>query len=250
MKKILSLILTFLLVNIVFVQGLQVVKDAKSEISLGETIEINIHISNTFSEEKEFSIEEILPKNVEVIDPIIFSTKKNDALEVFYYQWITSVSPNSIKTITYKIKPLVLGEYSIGSTKVVDNLNEVESNTIIFKVNCVPNNKCDLNENIILCPEDCSAGISDGICDYKSDGVCDPDCDSEPDCEKSEFDVKSLLIPFIVIIIIILLIWLFPKIFKKKEKFQVQKENIKIKYVDIPKEAKEKDPLSDFENNQ
>ena len=30
----------------------------------------------------------------------------------------------------------------------------------------------------------------------------------------------------------------------------IEKEDIKIRYVDIPKEAKEKDPLSDFENNQ
>ena len=252
MKKIIYLICILLIVSSVSAQELQVVKESNPEIKLGDIIEIKIHISNPSQTEKEFSIKEILPKDIEVIDPTTFSTKRNDALEVSYYSWITLISPNSIKTITYKIKPLSLGEYSISSTKVIDNsnLNEIESNSITFKVNCVPDNKCDLKENSILCPEDCSKEISDGICIYKADGICDPDCDNEPDCEKSEFNIKTLLISFLVIIIIILLIWLLPKIFKKKEKFQVQGEKTEIKYVNIPKDSKEKDPLSGFKNNQ
>ena len=248
MKKTLFLIL-LLMVSLVSAQELQVVKEANSEIRLGDIIEIEIHLSNSFSIEKEFSIEEILPKEIEVIEPTAFSTRRNDALEVSYYSWITSISPNSIKTITYKIKPLSLGEYSISSTKVIDNsnLNEANSNSLTFKVKCTPNNKCDLNENIILCPEDCSTGISDGICDYKADGICDTDCDSEPDCEKTEFNFKSFLIPLIIIVLIIFLIFLLPKFLKKKEKYSVE-EKPEIKYYQEKKE--EKDPLSDFENNQ
>ena len=123
MKKIIYLLIFLLTISIVASQEVQVVKESLNEIKLNDVIEVKIHISNPSSAEKEFNIIENLPQNIEVIDPVKVFTKKNDALEVKYYEWITKISPNSIKTITYKIKPLSLGEYSIGPTRVVDNSN-------------------------------------------------------------------------------------------------------------------------------
>jgi len=229
MKKIIYLIILLILVNIVIAQDIQVVKESSQEINLNEIIEIQIHISNPSSIEKEFLIEEVLPNNIEVIEPTGTLIKKNDALEVEYYNWLTTVSPGLTKTLTYKIKPLTLGDYSIAPTKVTDNSNEntYSSNSISFKVNCIPNDKCDENENSLTCSEDCSTGISDGICSYELDSACDPDCDDDPDCKKSEFNMMYLIIPFIIILVIILLIWLIPKIFRKKEKFQIQEDPLK-----------------------
>ena len=190
-KNIIYLIIVLLLTNIVLAQEIQVVKEAPQEIKLKEIIEIKIHISNPSSIEKEFIIEEILPQNIQVIEPSKVFNKKNDALKVSYYEWIISISPNKIKTITYKIKPLSLGEYTISSTQVIDNfnLNIYESNSINFKVNCISNNNCEENENSLTCPEDCKTGGPDGICDYKADNICDPDCDDEPDCKKQEIKI-------------------------------------------------------------
>ena len=219
MRKIIYLMILMLSINIVLAQDIEIVKESLQEITLNDIIDINIHISNPSSVEKEFTIEEVLPQDIEIIEPKQVSTKRNDALEVKYYEWITKVSPNSVKTITYKIKPLSLGEYSIGSTEIIDNsdFNLYSSNTITFKVKCSPNNKCEKNENSLTCPEDCSTGIEDGICNYKSDGICDPDCEEEPDCRKSGFNIGYILIIFLIIIFVILLIWLLPKIFRKKD---------------------------------
>ena len=210
--------------SVVSSQEVQVVKESPQDVRLNDIIEVKIHISNPYPIEKEFSIIENLPYDIEVIDPVKVFTKRNDALEIRYYEWVTKISPNKIETITYKIKPLSIGEYSLGSTQVTDksNLAIYESNPITFNVKCIPNNKCESNENSITCPEDCSSGISDGICSYKADGICDPDCDDEPDCRKSEVNMNYFIIPFIIIVIIILLIWLLPKIFKRKETYKVE----------------------------
>ena len=226
MKKIIYFIIFVLLVNIVLAQ--EIVKEAPQEIKLNEIIEIKINIHNIDSTEKEFTIRENLPQDIEVIEPTKFLTKRNDALKVNYYEWITTISPNKIKTLTYKIKPLSLGEYSIGSTELMDNSNlrTYESNSIVFKVKCNPNNQCEINENSINCPEDCKTGSSDGICDYKADGICDPDCDDEPDCKKLELNMNYLIIPFIIILVLIFLIWLFFKIFKKNPKIENIQQNL------------------------
>ena len=244
MKKIIYLLAFLVLMNLAIAQNVQVVKESPQEINLNEIIEIKIHISNPSSTEGEFSIEEILPREIEVIDPTKTFTKRNDALEVEFYKWVTTISPNSIKTINYKIKPLTLGEYSIGSTQVTYQSELFESNSITFRVKCIPNNQCEINEDSLTCPEDCSTGISDGICNYKADGVCDPDCDKEPDCKnKSRFNLNYIIIPLIILILVIILIWLIPKIFKKKEKIQTQK----IKYTEHPPKE---DPLAGMKNNQ
>lgn len=227
-----------ILINVALAQNIEVIKESPQEIKFNEIIEINIHISNPYSVEKEIRIEEVLPQDAEVIEPSQFSIKRNDALEVRYYDWITTIAPQSIKTITYRIKPLSLGEYSIGSTKIIDNSNSrtYESNSITFKVNCNPDNICDLNENSLTCSEDCPTGSADGICNYKSDGICDPDCEEEPDCKGFNFSLSYLLIPFIILILVIILIWLLPRIIKKREKFQIQEKKPEIKYTNVPKE--------------
>jgi hypothetical protein len=225
MKKIIYLIFLLLAINLVLAQDIEVVKESLQEIKLNDIIEIKIHISNPSSAEKEFSVIENLPQDIEVIDPIKVFIKRNDALEIKYYEWIVKVPANKIETINYKIKPLSLGQYLIGSTEITDksNLKIYESNSITFNVKCTPNNKCENNENSITCPEDCNTGISDGICNYKADGICDPDCNDEPDCKKSEVNINYFIAPFIIIIVIILLIWLLPKIFKKRETYKIEK---------------------------
>ena len=245
MKKIICLAMFFILIGVVSAQNIEIVKNSVQEIKLNDIIEINIHISNNYNIEKELSIEEILPQDVDVISPEQFSIKRNDALEVKYYSWITKVSPNSIKTITYKIIPKSLGDYSIGETKVTDDSGTYyASNSISFKVKCISNNKCESNENSNTCPEDCSTGVSDGICDYKADNICDPDCTDDPDCRKSDFNINYITIPLFITILIITILYFIRKIFKKKQDYYIPKEkNRKINDNQINHEKDEEDPL-------
>ena len=244
MKRMIYLAIFIVFIGIASAQSIEVVKDSVQEIRLNDIIEINVHISNNYDMKKEFSIEEILPQDVDVISPEQFSVRKNDALEVKYYNWITEISPNSIKTITYKIRPKSLGDYSIGETRVTDNSDSraYTSNVISFKVKCIPNSKCESNENSNTCPEDCSTGAKDGICDYKADNICDSDCTNDPDCRKCDFNASYITIPLFIIILIIIIFYFARIIFKKKQDYQAPKEE-KINDSQIKYTKNEEDPL-------
>ena len=153
--------------------------------------------------------------DIEIIEPTNSLKKRTDGLEVDYYKWNTFISANKIKTLTYKIRPTSLGEYTIGETVVSIEGLEYYGNTISFTVNCNPNGQCSEDENYLNCPQDCETGLSDGICDYKADSICDPDCTEDPDCEKtSNINIFSLIIYLIGGIIVIILGVLFlPKLY-------------------------------------
>jgi len=214
MKYITYLIFALIFLNAASAQEIQVVKDYPQEINLGDIMEIKLYISNSYSIKKEFIITENLPQNIEIIEPLETSTKINDGLKIKYYNWKTSISPNSIKEIVYKIKPLSLGAYIIKSTEVADTSDSkiFMSNPASFDVKCSPNNQCDAEENSVNCPEDCPAGADDGICNYKADGFCDPDCEEEPDCKKSYSFLYFTAI--FIIILIFSFIWIIRKFTK------------------------------------
>lgn len=209
------IIILALLTSIVSAQ-VQVTKESQQEVRINSVIEITIHISNPNSFEEEFIIEEVLPRDIEVIDPSGTFTRRTDGIEAEYYKWAASVSPNSIKTLTYSIRPTSLGDYTIGETIVTDSSGkEYYSNPLTFTVKCSADNQCSKDENYITCPEDCKSGLSDGICDYSADSICDPDCVQDPDCQNKE-DLTFLIYIFAGIVVIILLMIILPKLKKPK----------------------------------
>ena len=203
-----------ILLNIAFAENIDVIKEYSSQAKINEIMEIKIHIYNPESSSKEFRIIENLPQNTEAVEPLDTLTKKYDGLEVKYYNWRTTVSPGSVKTITYKIKILSLGVKVINPTEIVD-LSSGESyfsNPITFNIKCIPDDVCGEGENSATCPEDCATGIDDGICDYILDGLCDPDCEEEPDC-KGGFNYIFLVYIFGIIVILLMLVIILPKFF-------------------------------------
>ena len=74
-KVTFCLAMFFILIGVVSAQNIEIVKNSVQEIKLNDIIEINIHISNNYNIEKELSIEEILPQDVDVISPEQFSIK-------------------------------------------------------------------------------------------------------------------------------------------------------------------------------
>ena len=73
------IIILALLTSIVSAQ-VQVTKESQQEVRINSVIEITIHISNPNSFEEEFIIEEVLPRDIEVIDPSGTFTKRTDEI--------------------------------------------------------------------------------------------------------------------------------------------------------------------------
>jgi hypothetical protein len=248
MKIINYAIMFVFLISIVSAQEVQITKTAPQSVKLGDIVEIKINILNPYSTEKEFIIEETLPRDMEIIEPTNSLKRRTDGLEVDYYKWNTMISSNKIKTLSYKIRLNSLGEYTIGETVTMVSGLEYYSNTVSIKVNCNPNGQCSEDENYLNCPQDCETGLSDGICDYKADGICDPDCTEDPDCEKtSKIGLFNLIIYISGGIIILILGMLFiPKLFKKKINNNVQQAI----QSGNNQETNKNDPLSGMGNNQ
>ena len=232
MKKLFLIFL--ILVAFANAQQVNVIKDAPTSIRFGEILEVKISINNPETFEKSYEIIETIPRGFALIEPSQpDKIEQHNALSVMVYQWKIKINPQKIFTLNYKIKPNEVGEYTILPTKMTD----LSSNLVFlsesrqFTVLCLPNNRCEENENSVNCAEDCGSGINDGICDYESDGKCDPDCDEEPDCKNIGSNLYLFIIELIkdyysyaIFIVLILIIFL---VIKKIKKIRKEKKLLK-----------------------
>ena len=208
MKKIIYIICSLLVFNIVFAEDIIITKETITETNINEIVEVQINIQNSYLSTRTIEISEKLPDNVELIDPLEISETKNyNGIEVNFLKWTIDIGPNEISTINYKIKPIQLGTFTLSPTTIKDSStnDQFTSNSLSFQVNCVSNSMCGTNENYLTCPTDCPSGSSDGICDNIADGICDPDCESEPDCKKSFNYLWIILISIVLIIVLVLI---------------------------------------------
>jgi len=207
MKKTL-LIIFLILISFASAQTSNVIKTSQDKIKLNEALNVNIIINNPNSIERSYEVTEKVPQGFILVDPKEASdVEKNDALSINLYKWKITIPSNKIVTLNYKIKPTQLGEYTLSPTKILDiNTNDIYlSDSKKFDVLCVPNNKCDEDENSLNCPEDCNSGLADGICDYKADGKCDPDCEDEPDCKNISYKIYLYIVLGLIVLIIIII---------------------------------------------
>ena len=116
MKKLIIFLVFLLFINISYAQEFS--RQASSqEINLGDNIQITINIW-----QGNFEVFERIPNNVELIDnQDKLELRIQDGLEISYLKF----TGNNLGTLTYTIKPLNLGEYSLPKTKVT-NLNTGE----------------------------------------------------------------------------------------------------------------------------
>jgi len=216
--------------------NMDVSKIAPSSAYLGDIVEITIEMTNHENEEINVYVKEILPENLEIIEPEP-KTENWEALEVNYVDWNLSIQADSSKSVSYKIKPIRNGILQISPTQVyVENRKGLASDALAMFVFCRPDRFCDTKqgENNQWCPDDCKTGIEDSKCDMKEDGICDPDCiaEADPDCEPEEVkeEKKSstgtvIVIIIIIAIIILIVIIVIKRISRKKEiNYQYQKE--------------------------
>jgi len=122
----------------------------------------------------------------------------------------------------YEIKTVVDEEKcsSIFSSEcavcILENRTEVEVTKLMgltFEEGRCGDRLCVLGENYLNCPQDCSSGSLDMICDGVKDGICDPDCvrleipEQDPDClEIPKEGQRSIYVYFMIVTVVILVI--------------------------------------------
>lgn len=84
----------------------------------------------------------------------------------------------------------ILGiRYNDAADKLVIKHNDkiIYSENITGKF-CNKDSKCNNYENIVSCPNDCTAASEDGYCTHEADAICDPDCAAvhDPDCPENK----------------------------------------------------------------
>ena len=220
MRNRLIIIILLVLINsiTVFADNITITRDIPDEIKYGDELKVSLYIKNNLNEKRTFEITEIIPSNVDLIQPAEPSEKKFfNAVEISFLKWAVELKPGEKKAFSYVIKPNKIGEYAITSTEVIDPV-ELELYSGIksqFNVLCIKDNICNLEigENFLTCPLDCSTGLQDGICNAIFDNICDADCTKDPDCKAVEkrFNIYYLITPIITACIIFLLIYLFKK---------------------------------------
>ncbi len=212
MKKIILILL--LILPLAYAQDLKIVKESNGSMNHNDLLDINIIFNNPHNFQNTFEIQEELPQGVTLANPDKADKfEYHDGLLVSYYRWQVNLSGNEIALLKYQIKPNNLGEYGLKPTKIIDKSDGkiYFSNSLDFIVLCKLNNICEENENSLNCPQDCSTGIKDNICDYKKDGLCDPDCTEDPDCALSTSNSKYTFPVFVLIALMVILYYSFIK---------------------------------------
>ena len=161
-------------------------KTARSTITLGETLAIEITIKNDYSTNVSAELKEYIG-GAEAVDlgGFVRSTPKGSPI-LPYYKKIVQLTPKSQTTVTYSIKPLYHGTLEVPETEASTGYGNYVSNALVVEVECNKNKVCETNlaENSITCPQDCPPDKPDGLCNPRADSICDPDCKNgeDPDC--------------------------------------------------------------------
>lgn len=210
---------------------IKIVREVKKEITIGDTLSVNISIYNNDSSERMFEVDEQLGQDINYLRP-----RKPSYVQattgIPFLHWYLSIPSYKIMTLTYEIQPKKVGEYSVPPTKVTDLSSNKEffSAPLSVIVNCNDNGVCDAGEDYFNCQNDCKSGSKDGVCDYVSDNICDADCLSEPDCQNNNIVLKkeNLIVDIvknnlswiflgIAVVLLVLIIVLWPRNKEKTE---------------------------------
>jgi hypothetical protein len=154
---------TFILFQVTYAANIRVTKTSAGQIKIGDVLEVTISINNLESSGANVTVHETIT-GADPVDPPTFNTAKCPPNVRYcavppFYLWNAIINPNSVYTITYKIKPLTVSEYGIAPTMVTVGEETFYSNNLNVIVHCIPNGKCeaDKGENNVNCPEDCKS---------------------------------------------------------------------------------------------
>ena len=191
-------ILVFFLMMIVMstVQAAEVLREISPQNpKVNQPIIVTINILNDGSSTQVYDIEEIIPGDVQLLEPSQpYEIRQRDGISFPVLKWSVQLEPQKVTTLSYTIQANTPGQITFPPLKIRSpSSTEIilgESNEII--ITCTPDNACSENENYLNCPEDCSTGATDGICNPIRDNICDGDCIDDPDCGLSSGGSKAV----------------------------------------------------------
>ena len=132
-------------------QGLEIVREARNQVSMGEPLEVKISVLNQEANPKKVKISERISENFELISPKEPTSRKSyNGLEVSFLDWTLDIPEKSSVSVSYTINPAQPGDVSLAPTQVVDSSSgAVYSGDILqLNVKCAPNNLCEQGEKI------------------------------------------------------------------------------------------------------
>ena len=209
----LKLLLTIILISLlsISINAAEVLREITPESPrAGGVIEVKINILNDAYTKVSYEIEERIPNQVTLVEPSQpYEIKQQDGVKIPILKWNILAEPGKVTSVSYKIKAEQPGQLTFSPVKIID-LSTYEtltgsSNELI--VLCNPDKACSERENYLNCPEDCTTGAKDGICNPINDGICDVDCtkNADSDCKSQSSDLTWLyyLIAGLILIAII-----------------------------------------------
>lgn len=246
MKKLILLALVLLVsLNVSAIEVLRDIQPAAPKT--GAVITITISILNDGSQQASFILEEALPSGITLVEPAKpYETKQRDGITLSLLKWNILASPGRVASVSYKLKPTKPGQLTFQPVKIIDTATGAiitgESNELT--VFCSPDRNCDKAENYLNCPQDCSTGASDGICNPIQDLICDLDCTkgADSDCKSLSADWTFLYYILGGVILLALIIFIVFKFLKSRP------EEALIQQQPQQPQQEEPDPLAGFDN--
>ncbi len=161
---------------------------APDQAFIGQKIWVVIVLDNNASVEKEITVNETLRNaDFDKTEAKYIETEYKE--KIWYYYWKVKLPAKENVTLAYWLIPKNSGTLVISPAEVNASGKSNFTKSLSIEVKCQVDGKCNLNagENYLNCPEDCTTGAHDGICDGVTDGRCDPDCErsADVDCEKA-----------------------------------------------------------------
>lgn len=223
----------------------------------GNVIEVKINILNDGYTQVSYEIEERIPNQVTLVEPSQpYEVKQQDGVKIPVLKWNILAEPGKVTSVSYKIKAEQPGQLAFSPVKIID-LSTYEtltgsSNELI--VLCNPDKACSERENYLNCPEDCTTGAKDGICNPINDGICDVDCtkNADSDCKSQSSDITWLYYLIAGLILLAIIVFIILKFFKGRQEDQpTQQQSQQTQQQFQPQQSQQpqpgnQDPLAGF----
>ncbi|MBM4453935.1 MAG: protein BatD [Chloroflexi bacterium] len=201
--------------------NIAVYRVAPSQATIGQKVWVTFILENGANVAKNITI-------VEKIGNADFDTSEAKYIETpygmksWYYEWKIKLPPKTNTTIGYWLIPKQIGSYVISPARIdIDGKTSyLQAGSIEIK--CLTDGRCDAQsgENYLNCPEECTTGLADGICDSAADGRCDPDCEKafDPDCKAGKIPIRlsrslivyliggAVLFTIVIVVVVALLV--------------------------------------------